>query len=227
MTWIVIAITVSLFAIGIVRQMYAVRGVKKRIDEVQEFLAKFTSWCNGEGKDQDAYVWLQRRVNDIQGAVGATGVISYRPPFANYMFTNYQLLLNELPDIRRQFSEGHYRVFGGEHLLGQIHSVTDCLHRFIGFAEGVRDREKKRRWNPIVWLAGGVGWVLAIPVSLLAETGLLSAARTSSIVNSKLFSFAAFVAAAAAFLSTIMSIAMGWDGFVALLAGWFGQGGER
>src|SRR5690606_4259972 len=114
------AITVSLFAIGIVRQMYAVRGVQKRIDDVQEFLAKFTAWCNGEGEDQEAYVWLQRRVNDIQGAVGVTGVISYRPPFANYMFTNYQLLLNELPDIRRQFSDGRYRYFGGELLLGQI-----------------------------------------------------------------------------------------------------------
>jgi hypothetical protein len=142
------------------------------------------------------------------------------------MFTNYQLLLNELPDIRRQFSNGNYRVFGGELLLGQIHSVKDCLHRYIGFAEGVRDREKKRRWNPIVWLASGVGWVLAIPVSLLKETGLLSAARTSSIVNSKLFSLAKFLVGAAGLFSTVMSIAMGWDGFVALLAGWFGQGGE-
>lgn len=226
MTWIVIAITVSLFAIGIVRQMYAVRGVKKRIDEVQQFLTKFTVWCNGEGKDHEAYVWLQRRVNDIQGAVGATGVISYRPPFANYMFTNYQLLLNELPDIRRQFSDGHYRYLGGDHLLGQIHSVTDCLQRFIGIAEGVRDREKKRRWNPIVWLAGGVGWVLAIPVSLLAETGLLSAARTSSIVNSKLFAVAKFLVSAAGVFSTVMSIALGWDGFVSMLARWLGLGGE-
>lgn len=227
MTWIVVAITVCLFAIGFARQFYTVRGMQKRIDEVQEFLNKFTVWCNGEGKDQDAYVWLQRKVDDIQGTVGVAGVISYRPPFANFMHTNYPLLLNHLPEIRREFNDGHFRYFGGNLLLEQIHSVANCLQRFIGFAEGVRDREKKRRWNPIVWLAGGVGWVLAIPVSLLAETGLLSAARKASVVNSKLFALAAFIAAAAAFLSTIMSIAMGWDAFVALLASWFGQGGDR
>ncbi|MBP9890310.1 MAG: hypothetical protein KBG84_00265 [Planctomycetes bacterium] len=221
--WLVLIGLLAIFLVGIARQVSATRGIRRRIAAVTDFKSNFIEWCVSRGTDKARYEWLQLNVQKVQGILGLSGIVAYRPAFANYMFNQYAVLLNEIPAIRHEFTSGFYKMnsVAARDLQDQCQNVEDCLTRFVGAAGDVLKHESRRICNPLAWFTLGIGGVIAFPFVLLSETGLLSEGNKESILGSKLFAIATTIAAVSAFVATVVSIVNEWDTFIAKVTAWF------
>lgn len=207
-TWQIILLLLGILLIGFVRELVWLRIRVKRINAVGEFLEKFIEWTNSQGKNYELYNWLIMKSDIIQMKLGRFGVISYRAPFGIYTTNNYAVILNAIPEINKEF----HGLFPIEDSLSfHITAVDNCLRRYLG-SEG--EEGLGCLLNPIRLFCRGIGTFLELPVYFLEECRIISSARSLSIVNGLFFRVISGMTALLTLVSTIMTVAMGWDGFV-------------
>jgi hypothetical protein len=91
---IFIATIFSLIAIGFLRSYSIYSGISKRLEYLHKFRNMFIDWCNGGFGNRELYTSLVSMSPKAQAVMGKWGVMDYRPPFANYMHTNWPIILN-------------------------------------------------------------------------------------------------------------------------------------
>lgn len=159
--------------------------------------------------DHEAFTWLNLNVVRMQIDLGSLGVVSYRPPFSDYVVHGYQMLINTLSEMRDH--KAHHSNLG---------AVEEALIRRIGVLQELHRQEVKGLKNPLVWLREGIRWTLLLPLFLLRSFGLMSEGTTSRVAGSYAFKLIAFIVAAIGFLSAVLDITLGWEEFSRLLHGW-------
>ena len=183
------------------------------------YLEKLKDYVESHGEDSQAYGWLTHQSNQMQNQLGAGGILAaYKPPFANYQYSSYPIILNMLPDLRKAFDDDLL----SRRLAHQFATtIQEVLIRHAGSLESQRSYLEGQLKNPIVWLREGVRMVLALPLSLLSWTGVVSQRASRRITSSQIFRIASGLATLVGLISAIIGIAVGWDEFVKLLGFWW------
>ena len=216
-TWQIILIPIGLMLIGLIRQVAILRKKVLRLDLATEFLNKFLEWCNGRAQDHSLYSWMLSKSEIVQTMLAGGGLMSIRRPFENGYHQNVPVILNAIPELQREWCD---YLRDGRAIQTWAQMVTDCLQRFIGTTEEEHRRERSRLFNPLVLFCGGVAWLMELPLFILSETKIITTSRRMVIASGRAFSLLSGVVTLATLVATIMTIAMGWDKFAAVVAGW-------
>jgi len=212
--WQIILILLLIPLIGFVSEFFRVRREAKHLNLVGEFLEKFINWVNGKGKDYQLYNWLIAKSDSVQTIIGRFGLIHFRAPFNIYSVKNYPVILNGLPEIRKQF---HEMFPVGNALSFYIDAVDGCLRRYLGSQEELTKHDIRNLINPVRLFCGGVAWILELPINFLTDCKVISSSRSLRIVNGKLFAIFSGLATLVTIMTGIMAIVMGWDNFISVV----------
>jgi hypothetical protein len=174
----------------------------------------------GGAQDESLYVELTERVVRMQREIGGHGVMAlFRPPFANYAYRDYPLLVNMLPDYRRSANDWALH----RHASECVSTIRDALVRYSGSLSELEEDARRSFRNPMVWFKEGVRFVVSSPFRLLRSLGILSAGVESNIVGSTLVRVASGIVALVTLVAGLVQIVTGWDASIALLHRMFGK----
>lgn len=216
---IVILSIVALSVIGVARIVVQLRSLGKKLEFVHEYLEKLKAYVEGHGADREAYGWMIHRSNKMQNQLGTGGIMAaYRPPFANYQYTNYPILLNMLPELRRAYEDS---LLSNNLAHQYATTIQEVLIRHAGTLEDRREAHLNQLRNPLIWFREGVRAVIAFPLSVLSWAGVLSVRAVGAITQSATFNVISGLVGLLTLLSAIMSIALGWQEFVKLVNAWW------
>lgn len=212
-TFLLVVTMLAVISIGFGSLVRSYLRTLDRRNFAVEFVNKYRELVEGylqNRLDSDVYYWLTSRSVRMQDELGTHGIMSYRPPFSNYIVHNYPVVLNTLPDIRN----------------GNVHSqdlltVDDTLVRYIGVMDDVIANRRKELKNPLKWLREGVQWMLLLPFLILQWFGLLGASVINRVSSNIVFKFVAFIVTLIGLVSSVMGIALGWDQFIGIIRHYF------
>jgi hypothetical protein len=176
-------------------------------DRYRQLLNGMSQKKRGVGFDPELYEWLMERVDRMQVELGIIGIMEhYRPPFENFAYKQYPILVNTLPQIRGR---------GGAH-PNDLSMCDDLMTRHIGRARQKIRSELLRLINPLALLAEGTKFVVTLPLLLAYYSGLLKYGTYARASGSRFTGFIIFVLTAGA---SIVTIVVGWDKFVEIVRG--------
>lgn len=199
-TWHVILIAFALLAIGFASVFrHHLRFLSRKAFAV-DYLNKFRSLVQTCDHDFDGklFYWLTHRASKIQAELGQFGLADYRPPAAAYMFRNYQLIVNMLPEIRSGLANAY-----------QIGACEDSLVRYIGWLDDRLGDSLRELANPLIWLRSGVQCVLSLPAAVLCWLGVIGESSFASLSNSRAFKFVCGLVTLLASVATILGYVLG------------------
>ncbi len=214
---IAIAALLVLAAIGFARvgRRLAVLTVEESF--AHEYFQRFQDFMRSAGKDLDAYTWLTRHSARMQDVLGPWGFLSsYHRPFTNIMYENVPVTATLLPDLYRELNQSSF----GPHaptvaVLEQ--ALQECLVRHSGVREGQIKAAMGDLKNPFVWFREGVGFVLALPFSLLGWLGVVSIPSVQRVGGSPVARGVKGILSLLALAASVITICTGWGPFVAQL----------
>ena len=213
-----------LLIIGFLTLRNQIVRIYKSLDFVEEFRTKFIDYCNSRGNDSEAYTWITLNSPKMQREMGAYGTYeAFKPPAANYMIKNYQIIMNMIPELRRYIdmsNESMGTMFAST-IDGYIKAIDEALLRYIGVLNEQEDNAKKRLGNPLLWLRTGVEEILALPLLLIAGFGLIGFSTVRRLQNNFFFQIFSVITTVIGLIAAIMTIVMGWDDFMTFLSDQF------
>jgi hypothetical protein len=197
-------------AIGFFKTLAYYRALKKRRDFVSEFSDKFVEFANKPDFDGKLYYWLTHNSVAVQSELGPLGIVTYKPPAAGYMIQNYQIVVNLLPELRREKTEN--RLFRNDEIHREYASMClDVLVRYLGVIDRWLQGAKGELQNPLIWLRQGVQAILLLPAYILHWFGLLGAAAIGTLTRNILVKGISAIVAIVGLLSGLVTIIVGWD----------------
>jgi len=150
----------------------------------------------------------------MQNDMGSQGILSnYRPPYQNFMFKNYPIILNMIPELRAAFDDILLSKLAGQYSS----ALQESIVRHIGSIEDFLDRQRGELKNPIIWTREGVRSLAGIPANFLGWIGLISSSTAWRINSSLIFKIFSGALSLIGFVSAIITIALGWDQFLTLI----------
>lgn len=181
----------------------------------QEYLVRLGHYISSGGSDTASYSWLTQRAPAMQRQLGATGIMTaYRPPAANFQYTNYPILLNMLPELRKAFADSYVL----ERLASEYGAtLQEVMLRHLGDIDQYDTKLAKKLRNPFIWLREGVRTTLAFPLYLLQWFGLTSESVTSTVTGNIIFRFLSSLAVVIGFIGSIVTIVLGWEQFTSMV----------
>jgi uncharacterized membrane protein len=211
---IAIVASITLLIIGLVRIFRDIKFIQKKMEFAHEFHTKLGEYLKSQGKDFQTYSWLIQRSPKFQKEMGFYGTVaSYSPPFSNYAINNYPIILNIIPEVRKEFDD--VSPIGDRRLLREYAALlNESILRYVGDLTDDLEIAQKKIKNPVIWLTEGVSWVLLLPFSILNWIGLMSEAIINGIAHNPLFKIVAGIVTLLGFLSTVMTIVIGWNSFL-------------
>lgn len=222
--WMLFIVIVIIFIIGLVRGIYYYFHVLRKFNYSVDFTNHFRDFgsqlVEHEYFDSEKYQWLMMNSSKMQSMMGSYGVVSYKPPFANYMYKNYQLVVNGIREIKGNFQRaaGSYGLsFEKRWVLESISMVDDALLTYVGAMSNYLDGTKRGLKNPLIWLREGVRFIVTSPISLLYWSGLIKY-RTYNIISNNFFvKVLSFVIGIIGFVSSIVTIVTGYTPFKSII----------
>ncbi|PNQ84112.1 hypothetical protein C1T20_19295 [Paenibacillus polymyxa] len=222
--WILFIVFIIIFCIGLVRSTFNYFHVLKKKNFSIDFLNNFREFgsqlVHQELFDSEKYQWLMMNSSKMQTMMGSYGVASYKPPFANYMYNNYQLVVNGIREIKDNFQRaaGSYGLsFEKRWVIESISMVDDALLTYVGAISDALDEVKKDSKNPLIWLREGVRFIVTSPISLMYWSGLIKY-RTYNVISNNFFvKLLSFLIGIIGFVSSIVTIVTGYTPFKSLI----------
>ncbi|WP_415900563.1 hypothetical protein [Neptuniibacter sp. QD48_11] len=205
---------IALFLIGFVSYAIKKNRQDKQIEFATDYRQKFHEYLDSKGEDNAAYGWLIHRSNKMQSQMGSQGVMSnFRPPYANYMVSNYPIILNMIPSLNEAHKD--YLLRGQAEQYAR--AVDEALLRHHGLVTDRSDYLFTKLRNPIAWFQEGVRQVVGSPVYALGMFGIISLSTAGVIVSSVIFRVLSGLVTLIGFASAILTLVIGWDDFFAKL----------
>lgn len=171
-----------------------------------EFGDKFNKYCESRGQNSEIYAWLINRSYKMQRELGVLGLVDYKAPFSNHLISNYQIILNAIPEVRNEYQMG----FGHEH----AHLISETLIRFDGWIGDVNENHKKKLVNPIILFRDGIRRIIGLPIWLLKEFGVFSTKFADFLTDNYLFKLISSLFALLSFISAVITVVTGWEAFI-------------
>ena len=205
---------IMLLIIGLARIFCDIKFIQKKMEFAHEFYTKLGEYLKSQGKDFQTYSWLIQRSPKFQREMGFYGLVaSYSPPFSNNTFNNYQIILNIIPEVRREFDDVS-PIADRRFLREYAALLNESILRYVGNLSDDLEIAQKKIKNPVIWLTEGISWILLLPFSILNWIGLMSETIINNIANNPLFKIVAGIVTLLGFLSTVMTIVIGWNSFL-------------
>jgi hypothetical protein len=206
---------IGVAGLGLLRTVLYVRRLSREKDFLLEFGRHLKLFVESNGKEYAAYGWLTMHALKMQSAMGPLGVFQhYRGP--GFTATNYQIVLNLVPEIRDDFVNGMYALVP-QQTAAKVNTVQDALMRYAGMLDELATDGMKELKNPLIWLREGVQALLIAPFALLRSLGLLPDRAQARIARSPLFRILSGTIVLVGLLGSIITIAIGWKQFHAIL----------
>ncbi len=207
--------------VGWFRMRRRLADVSAKIERGGQYGVYLRRYWDSSGSDHEAYYHLVEHSPQIQIDLGSQGIISYKPPAANYYIHNYPIVVNLVPELEHWIEQRD--LFSTlDPALHMVRMLRDTLVRHLGVLE-TRQRELRRQLRkPLVLLREGLQWTLFLPFDLLADLGVLTHGVVSTVRHSWFGRLIAGLIAALAFLSVVTSLVTGWDDFVRTIREWLG-----
>lgn len=193
---IAIASIVLLLALGIGKIIYSAVRIQERIDFLTDYHNKLVAFLENP-EDHPAHIWLVEHMDEAQEKLGGAGIIDgYRPPYANYMLTNYQILINLIPKLH------------DPHAIepGEVTFTTDAFVRAAGLCKALQADYRKQFKRPLQWLTTGISLLLSLPLYILRELNVLSLRTYRKITSSSGFKKISGLLALVGTLETLSTI---------------------
>jgi len=214
--WYVLSGIAVLLILGFLRHLLRLRETRAQIGRANVFLSDFIEWCDGQVASDAVYSRVLGQADVVQRMLGPIGRSTFRRPYETTYHQNYPIIINAVTEIRRGVGEEHKYKF----LAGLQQMAEDSVVRFIGIKEDEMEKQKRRRWHPLVLFCGGIAWCLELPLFILSETNVISADSRTIIVNGKAFSVLAAAGTCLAMFAATITIVTGWERFFKILAAW-------
>ena len=185
-----------------------------------DFLDKLKTYLSSNGADGGAYSWLTLKSNKMQSQLGSAGIMAaYKPPFANFQYTNYPIILNMLPDLRNALSDSY--------ALGRLAdqyaaTIQEVIIRHIGSIEEIEEFNKKKLKNPVVWFREGVQLLISSPLYAAYWLGVIKEPIIDRLTSNIIFKFISTVVTLVGFIGSIITIVIGWDQFLSMTTNFVG-----
>jgi hypothetical protein len=212
---IIILLVFGIIVIGYLRLSYLKRRLFKEHNIVADYLEKFNLFIEKEDKDLTVYSSLLFDSDKIQNTIGNFGICDLRPPFANYLIKNYQIIINAIPEIKKEL-EDSYRI---SNKSGQnyIDLVTQSLIRYGGSSSELIKEYNSNLKNPIKWFLEGIKFVISLPIEFLLQIGLISERSARKIKASYLLKLISGIVTLISFFAAIIGILVGWKEFLNII----------
>lgn len=210
-TWFLLGLALLLL-IGFFEILRAAFKIASRLEFTAQYREKFHEFV--DQADHNAYAWLTLNSNRMQAQMGAHGLVTFKPPFANHMIHNYAVVLNVLPEVRKCLVD----ELLSRNLLNEYASILDeALMRYQGSLLERHRMTVGSAKNPVIWLASGIRCVLAAPLWFLASAGVLPRSFVSRIASSSFYRVLSGLVATVGFVSAIVGLVTGWEQFAVIL----------
>ncbi|PYZ99085.1 hypothetical protein CR205_11160 [Alteribacter lacisalsi] len=206
--FLIIALTLGLIIVGFIREVLSLKRLTDEINFITEYNNDYINYIeNFLGKqpsiqEPSLHGKLLKNAPKAQRLLGEFGIINYKPAGTLTYIPNHQLLINVINSLRnpRLISEEFKMVYN--HLIMRI-----------GYLEELHEETKKGLKNPLVLLREGVKFFVTLPIELLYWTGLIQYPTLYKLTNNWFIRFLNFIAIITGFVSSIVSITIGWDAF--------------
>ena len=208
-----IGLVLLVFAAGFIEVIRSILNLQERRDFLFDFRKKLIEWYNGNCEDQALYNEIIYNSPKAQQFVGGWGTTHFQPPFKNYIYKNWDIILNAIPMINNYRKE--YVLHGQADDFMRM--VDESLLRCIGDLDEKLKKRRRELRNPIRWLVRGGNMIVSFPIIIFLEFGLISSKIVGVIKNSLLFNLFVFASTALGLIAAVVTIVLGWDTFYAAL----------
>jgi len=209
-----LVLLVFIFLLGVSSIIRDYFTIHKKYIFTTEYFETLKAYIQSNGQDVEKYSWLTRKSSKIQTLMGSFGLVDYKPAAQNYIYKNYQLIVNGLGELRSYYNDNY--VFS--RLANEMsQTLQEALIRYIGVLEEHRDFYISQLKNPIIWFREGVRVIIALPINLLSWFGIINPLAVATITTNIIFRFFSGIIAFLTFLGTIVTLVVGWNDFVSIL----------
>lgn len=205
--FIPIAVIVTILVLGFISVKRKQYNLLQKLSFANTFLEKLDVLWRDRQNRGEIYTWLVLNSEKMQSQTGRAGISAqYRPPYANYMISNYYIIINTIHELRSWLDDS----------LGIKYTemIQNTILRHNGVLMNELEQLETQLRNPLVWFRNGVRFILSLPFYLLREFGLLGSGTSAHILASRSFNFLASIVALIGFISAIVGLVIGWDDFI-------------
>lgn len=198
-----------------------IQRYKNRTVETIEFSNKFVALANNYMQhyriDQNLYSACIHDVDKIQSELGNDGIVAeFIDSLKGLKYHNYQLFVNVLPEMRTMVGQMDNSIIIGR-MNQLICMCDDAIQRHIGNLDRAVNNEKSGIYNPFSCFGSGIRWIVGLPFDILCWCGIMSSSHNNGVHSNVLFKFISNLIVLIGLLSSIVTIALGWDGFCRMI----------
>jgi len=214
-----IGICIILFFIGLYQVNRRLKGLSEKKERIVQFLNNLKLFVESSGRNREAYFNMVHQSALVQSDIGSYGIMSYKPPGANYMIHNYQIVVNLLSEIDHWIhNDDVFRTMKPGRAL--VSTLQEALVRFLGVAEDIQRRIEKIKRNPLLLLREGISWLLSLPLSIFSFLGIINENIPDSVSQSGIIRFISGLLTLIGLVGSIVTIVIGWSAFIAIISTW-------
>lgn len=178
------------------------------------FLDKLRTYLSSNGSDVGTYNWLTLKSNKMQNQLGSAGIMAaYKPPFANFQYTNYPIILNMLPELRNALSDSYVMTRLADQYAATIQEI---VIRHIGSIEEIEEFNRNKLNNPIIWFREGVQLFISSPLYAAFWLGVIKEPVIDRLTGNIIFKIISTFVTLVGFVGSIITIVIGWDQFLSM-----------
>jgi hypothetical protein len=213
----IISILVVIALMGWLQLIFKIRRTNEKEKYALKYFDSFKKYVESKGKDNEAYTWMTYESVKMQNQLGILGIMSnYKPPGANYIFKNYPVLVNMLPDLHSSFNSD-YLIVASPWISNYIQVLQEMLVRHLGVLNKEKKDIQSEINNPFKAFRAGIQLLLLLPFSIVSWFGLATKDFLWRLSRNPLVKIISGVFAIIMFISAIVSLVVGWKYFVIIV----------
>ncbi len=212
---------IALCIIGFIKVAVSLRNTVKEREFAIEFLSNYREFSNKlfqDNVDDELYQWLKLNGAKMQKRISISGIsCNYKPAGANYIVKGYQLILNGVSNLLREYHQFGDLGFGRNMVHDEATLIDDTLLTYMGGLNSEYDQGISEAKNPLIWLREGVRTIVVMPISLMYWSGLIQYRTYSILSNNFLIKLIAFLVAFIGLIGSIVTIVTGYEPFIKII----------
>jgi hypothetical protein len=212
---------ITLCVIGVLKVVVSFRNTVKEQEFAIEFLNKYREFLKKlfqYNVDGELYQWLKLNGLKMQKRINVRGIsCGYKPAGANYIFKDYQLILNGISNLLTEYRQFGDSCFGKNMMRDEATMIDDLLLTYIGELESEYDYGLSEVKNPLIWFREGVRTIVVMPISFLYWSGLIHYRTYSILANNFLVKLITFFIAFIGLIGSIVTIVTGYEPFFKII----------
>ncbi|WP_166238498.1 hypothetical protein [Paenibacillus turpanensis] len=223
--WYYIISLLVIVVIGVISLFLNIRSLTKEHEEGIEYINTYREYCESIMKQREDYGLYQKLTMNaplMQEKVGSLGIAQqWIPPFSQFAYSNFQLIVNLLPEIRRkQGSLGGWNSLMDEEVKAYISTIDEVLLRYLGVLDKRHKYAVNNIKNPFIWLREGVQFFVQLPISVLYWSGLIRYATYNFLTRNFFIKILNLLIIIIGLASSVVTIVTGYNPFMDIFAKW-------